>query len=411
MKKHIVILGAGFAGIYAYRSIMKEFGDSVDITIVNRNNYFCFTPLLHEVATGGLTHHAAVESIREIIHGHGTELIVDEIVAINTKLKKVKLKNSIISYDYLVIATGATTSYFGVAGAKENTLPLKDLRDAINIRNHLIDRMEKGAEEENIEKKNKLLHIVIVGGGPTGVEVAGEVADFFYGTCVAYYKDKVVCGDVNVTLISSSPTLIPMFTTELQAEALDVLKKKGIDVKLNTKVKEIKKGEVVMEDGSSIVSDTIIWNAGVVPNTPKFSTSGIVEPGHRLPVDKSLRVVGAENVFALGDVASFVGGDKKPLPMLAQVATRQGDMIAKIIWAIERGSRVPSFTYTSRGELVSLGRYEAVADVMGVQFSGGFAWFVWRTIYLFKFVSISKQIKIAVDWTLNLFFPRDITKA
>ncbi len=166
-----------------------------------------------------------------------------------------------------------------------------------------------------------------------------------------------------------------------------------------------------MEDGSSIVSDTIIWNAGVVPNTPKFSTSGIVEPGHRLPVDKSLRVVGAENVFALGDVASFVGGDKKPLPMLAQVATRQGDMIAKIIWAIERGSRVPSFTYTSRGELVSLGRYEAVADVMGVQFSGGFAWFVWRTIYLFKFVSISKQIKIAVDWTLNLFFPRDITKA
>ncbi len=411
-KKKIVILGGGFGGLYTYKGLYKYFEhDDIDITIVNRNNYFLFTPMLHEVATGGISHHQVVESIRQIIYKTNDKLHIAELESIDCINQKVKTTLGELKYDVLVVALGATTNFFNTPGAEEHALVLKDLRDAIKLRNLLIQKFED-ASEMNEEDRKKELTFAVVGGGPTGVEIVTEMAELINDTLMKYYHGIIKCEDVTLSLINQSSEVLNPFHESLRKEALEVLKDSGVKVMLNTSVKEVRKDSVVLGDDSVLPVSTVVWTAGVKPNTPVFSSPIHLDKGGRVIVNSYLQIENYPNVFVLGDVASFaLKPEDRPLPMLAQVAVSQGAHVGRNIKRLLEGGELAPFSFKLKGSLVSLGQWRAVADIYGFKFSGPLAWFVWRTIYLFKFLSKSKRIKIVVDWTVNIFYPRDITKA
>jgi NADH:ubiquinone reductase (H+-translocating) len=411
-KKKIVILGGGFGGLYTYLSLRKQFKkNEVDITIVNRTNYFLFTPLLHEIATGSVSHHQVVESLRQIIYKSNASLHVAEILSVDCDRKVVKTSIAELPYDILVVALGATTNFFDAPGAEENSFVLKDLRDAISLRTALIEAFEKASEIKDPVLKKKELSFVIVGGGSTGVELVSETADLFLTTFSKYYKKLIKPSEITLTLINRGPEILAPFHPRLRRSALRVLQNSGIKVMLNTGVKEVRTGGIVLDDGSFVEANLVVWTAGVKPNVPAFTHPVEKDQGGRVVITNTLQIPNSPNVFVLGDMASLPGKDGKPLPMLAQVAVRQGKQTGENIKRLLQGEKLVPFKYKSQGELVSLGQWHAVANIRGIKFRGAFAWFLWRTIYLFKFLSFSKKLKIAVDWTINIFYPRDITKA
>lgn len=240
-KKKILILGAGFGGIYAYRSLYKHFSkDEIDVTVVNRTNYFLFTPLLHEVATGSLSEDSVVESIQYFLARNGDVVHVADVLSLDTVNKEVTTSLEKLSYDILIIALGATTQFFGTPGAAENSLVLKDLSDAVKMRGHIIDAFQKASTIKDEIERRKALSFVVVGGGPTGVELCAEMAEFIHNTLMDYYKKTLSCGDISVTLVNRGPELISMFPENLREKALKILTKKKITVRLNTGVKDRK---------------------------------------------------------------------------------------------------------------------------------------------------------------------------
>lgn len=411
-KKKIVILGGGFAGLYTYKSLYEHFPkDDIEVTIVNKTNYFLFTPLLHEVATSGLEHHQVVESIRQLIYKTNAHLHVAEVTAVDCEKQVVKTTLAEIPYDILVVAMGATTNFFNSPGAEEHSFVLKDLQDAIKMRRMFIQAFESASELKDKDARRKELSFAVIGGGATGVELVAEASDLFMHTFKKYYRNTIDCGDVSLYLINQGSDVLSVFHPKLRTKALEVLQKSGVKVMLNTGVKEVTKDGLVLSDGTNLQVSHVIWTAGVKPNPPMFTHDVEKDKGGRVVVDANLQIPNCPNVFVLGDMASLQGKDGRALPMLAQIAEQQGIHTGYNIKRFVKGKTLKPFIYESRGSLASLGRWNAVAEIKGFRFSGMLAWFMWRTIYLFKFLSGSKRFKIALDWTVNIFYPHDITKA
>ncbi len=413
-KPHIVVLGAGFGGLYTVKELLWYFKDEeVDITIVNQTNYFLFTPMLHEVATGSVGHHQVVESLRELLYQTKIKLITTEVGTVDLAKKIVTTKQGSINFDYLVIALGSTTNFYGVPGADKYTITLKNLRDAITLRARIIESFEKAANTTDSVKRKELLTFGVIGGGPTGVELVAEMGELFWDNIISLYPGVFKPNEIRLYLFSQAPELLTQLHQSLRKESLRVLKNRGVDVHLASTIIEVKKDGVMLSGKTFIQMGTIIWAAGTTPNTPKFKQVIALDPGKRIMANELLQVNGWSNVYTLGDVASVI--DKKtsrPLPMLAQVAVRQADVVAYNLAEEIRGTKnFQAFKYRSMGSLVSLGQWNAVAEMMFIRFSGRLAWYLWRTIYLFKFISWEKRFKIALDWTLGIFSYRDITKA
>lgn len=414
-KPRIVVLGAGFGGLYTVKELLWYFRneEEVDITVVNQTNYFLFTPMLHEVATGSVGHHQVVESLRELLYQTKVKLVTTEVGTVDLAKKIVTTKQGPINFDYLVIALGSTTNFYGVPGADKYTITLKNLRDAITLRARIIESFEKAANTTDPVKRKELLTFGVIGGGPTGVELVAEMGELFWDNIIKMYPGVFKPNEVRLYLFSQAPELLTQMHQSLRTEALRVLKERGIDVHLASTITEVKKDGVMLSGKTFIQMGTIIWAAGTTPNTPKFKQAVELDPGQRIMANELLQVNGWSNVYTLGDVASVV--DKKtnrPLPMLAQVAVRQADIVAYNLAEEIRGTKnFQSFKYLSMGSLVSLGQWNEVAEMMFIRFSGRLAWYLWRTIYLFKFISWEKRFKIALDWTLGIFSYRDITKA
>jgi len=412
---HVVILGAGFGGLYTAKHIVESFKkNEVDVTVVNNTNYFLFTPMLHEVATGGVGHHQVVESLRELFYRTQIKLLVDDVKNVDLKKKVIVTKKTEINFDYLVVALGATTNFYNVPGAKENTLTLKNLKDAIDIRNKIIGNFEKAAMETDLSRRKELLTFAVVGGGPTGVELVAEMAELFWDNIINMYPGVFRASEIRLYLFSQAPELLTQFHRRLRDVSLKVLEDKGIDVHLGSTITEVKKNGVQVEGRSFIPMDTVVWAAGTIPNTPKFKQKVELDHSGRIVVSPHLSIDNLTNVFAIGDVASLA--DKKtgrPLPMLAQIAVKQAKVVADNISQQIRGEKgdLKHFTYTSAGSLVSLGRWHAVAEIFFFRFSGAIAWVLWRSVYLSKFISKEKRFKIATDWIAGAFSLRDITKA
>ena len=411
-KKKIVIVGAGFGGIYVARKLKKLIKSGlVEVTLINKTNYFLFTPLLHEVATGGLSPISATEPIREIIRNTGIQFKQAEVTTINLSEKVIETNSEKIKFDYLVLSSGAETNFHGIPGAKENSLPLKSLRDALSIRTKIIDSFEKAAAEPVGEKRTKLLTFVVVGAGATGVELVAEIAEFAVGTLYPYYADTFCKKrDIKIILISREAEILSHFPKKLRDWSLQILNKKGISVLRDTSVTEIDENGASLKNGQKILSSNIFWTAGVSPILPQIIGNIGLTENNRVKVDKNLLALNQDSVFVLGDVAYFENGQSGTVPMLAQAAVSQAKTVAENLQNILSGKPLQSFKYKSMGSLISLGEWQAVGDILGFKIKGKFAWWLWRTVYLFKFLSWKKRFRIASEWTINLFFSRDTTK-
>ncbi|HEY4503590.1 MAG TPA: NAD(P)/FAD-dependent oxidoreductase [Candidatus Paceibacterota bacterium] len=422
-KKHVVIVGGGFGGTYTakyLKPLIKK--NLIDVTIINRNNYFLFTSLLHEVATGGLSPTSVVEPIREIFRHSNVHFAQDEVESIDSVKKEVSTSTSIIPYDYLVFSSGSETNYYGVVGAKENTFGLKNLSDAQILRKQLIDSCENGALTNNEEEKKKLLSCIIIGAGATGVELSAEILEFMHHTLCSYYK---ICGlnkdHMKITLVSASPDVLPQFPPNLRELAKLELIEKGIRVMTNENVTEVQWRKVIFADKSFITAGTIVWVAGVkptiidIPNTER-EKSGRIKTDQFLRVTTNQEKTFAQNtssqdsssqksshIFSLGDVSGTA-------PMLAQVAVQQAKIVAKNISADIFNTPLTPFIFKQKGLLVSLGQWYAIGNIYGIIMKGPFMWLIWRTVYLFNFHSWRKRLKIGIEWTINFFYPRDITE-
>jgi len=409
-KPHIVIVGNGFGGVYTAKYLRKFVASNkADVTVIGNHNYFLFTPLLHEVATGGLTPTCIIEPLREIFRNDGIRVLQDDVRGVHLRDNYIESGVGRIMYDYLVLSTGASVNYRVVKGAMEYSFGLKDITQALALRNHIINVFERA---ETYERDLTELSFIVVGGGPTGVEIAGELEEFVCQTLASYYSwDENERTKIKIIIVASGNGILAQGSTRLRRKAERIMLKKGIEIIADDSVREVKEDGVLLESGRFISSFATVWAAGVEPSPPNFlhDSPACVQNG-RLCVDAELKIEGFENAFALGDVASQAGGSGGlQMPMLAQSAVQEARVVADNIIATIEDKPLREFRYRSKGFLVSLGRWQAVGDIFGMTFSGPLMWWLWRTIYLFKFLSWRKRFKIMAEWTVNLFYPRDIS--
>lgn len=405
---HVVIIGAGFGGTYTARHLIPHIKKGeLRVTLINRTNYFLFTPLLHEVATGSLTPTSVTESLGEIFANSGVKLIIGD-ATVNLEERSVKVNGTELSFDYLVITSGSETNYFNTPGAEQYALPLKTVGDAMHIRERVIRAFEEAHACKTDAERSKILSFVIVGAGPTGVELTAELAEFAGAIEKRYHHAK---NDLSLHLVSSDSVILKMLPERLQKIALNYLKKRDVNILCNKTVTSVTETSVVFKDGGFIDAGMIIWAAGVTPVVPKAHTAVIPSERGRISIDEHLRVIGFENIFAIGDAANAHDGSTQngPVPMLAQAATMEAHAVARNIVASINKQPLTAFHYRSKGVLVSLGEWAAIGTMGSLQITGPIAWFIWRTVYLFKFHSTRKRVRIAFEWTVNLFTPRDTT--
>ncbi len=407
MKQELVIVGAGFGGMYFYRSLSKKTRDSFNITLVDQRDYFLFTPLLHEVATGTLDPESIIEPLKNIIHTNDT-FVQTRVQSIDLEQKTIEIEDKkILNYDVLVLGVGSKTNFYNVPGAQENSFELKTLDDAIRLREHFEQEFEKQSLIPFADQSP--LNTVVIGGGPTGVEIAGELTELFGDTFKKIYQEKVDFSKVNLHLVNASNVLLKPYSLGAQKYAKEILEKKGVRIISETNIVEINEKELLTQDGTNIPASTVIWAAGVASENLAGSES-FLHADKRIEVSPTLQLQEFPEVFVIGDMARVLDSSGNPYPMLAQVAKRQGIHGAKNLGLLMNDQEPLEFTYQERGRLASLGQWTAIAEFPKFQLYGHIAWFVWRTIYLFNFPSYQKRLSIMVDWTKKLFSPRSISQ-
>lgn len=408
-KKYIdiVVVGGGFGGVYALKELHKytHKHTHIRLTIVNTTNYFLFTPLLHEVATGGMRADNIVEPLRNVFTCCPLTIHVAKAEHISFEKKEITTNSGSISYDYLILAAGAHTSFFNTPGAEANAYTMKSIDDALRFRGRCVANIEKAMHEKDKEKRLALLHVVIIGGGPTGVEMAAETAELFFDTMPRYYPADIL-RDMRITLVQRMDTLLPGFDPRVQKVSLDVLEKKGVTVLRNTAVEKIENTDVYLNTGNILHTHLPLWVAGIEANTISSDTQTEKNPKQCLFIEKNMRLKNLDDVFVIGDMSYCEG---QPFPALAQVATQQGHAVAKNVIATIHGRPLENMHIKIKGSLVSLGQWRAAGMIGPVFIHGRIAWWIWRTVYLFKVLSPKKRFQIAVDWTVHLFSKRDIS--
>jgi NADH:ubiquinone reductase (H+-translocating) len=412
MESNVVIIGGGFAGLYTALELEKLLKRErhITVTLLNSENFFLFTPMLPEAGASSIGTRHIVSPLRKLLRR--TRFAEVAVESINLDSRIVSARHSLtgarleFGYDHLVLALGGVTNHFGVTGAAEHSIPFKTLGDAIYVRNHTIDKLEEAAVEP--ERAEELLTFVTVGGGLTGVEVSGAINDFVRDA--ARYYPEIDPKQIRVMLIEAGPRLMPEMNEELAAFAEKIMRARGIDVRTQTSVIKVEQDGFELSTGERIRTGTLIWGAGVAPN-PLIARLDVAKERGRIRVNEYLEVEGRANVWALGDCAHIPDPRTgKPHPPTAQHAVREGKTAARNIAAsFQIGKRRP-FDYKNMGQLAIVGERTGVADVMGYLFSGLFAWFLWRTYYLMRIPQLEKKIRVMLDWTLDLFFTRDIVQ-
>ncbi len=406
----IVVAGAGFGGIKVFNhlvSILNNYPE-LEITLINDVNYFLFTPLLHEVATGSLQPEDITVPLPPMASHPRSRMLTGEVLKIIPSEKKLVTTRGQITYDYLVLGLGSETNFFNTPGAQEFAFSLKDLDDAARIKNRIIKQFEKAQCLKEAEAKRQALTFVVVGGGPTGVELAGELADFCRTTFRKIYGPDL-CRVSRIVVVQHDPSILAQFSAGLRGSSLTALGQKRVEVLVNTGVTSVTSTGVTLSTNETLPTETVLWTAGVKPRTLE-STDELSQEKGRLKVNSYLQLSGYSNVLVLGDLAySFDPKTNSPLPMLAQVADRQSKIVAKNILNLINNQPLQVFNYKSQGSIVSLGSWFAVSEVMGFHLAGRVAWILWRGVYWAKMPTISKKLQIALGWLINVFKPRDIS--
>lgn len=410
LRKKIVILGAGFAGLFALKSIYRHVKNwrDFDILIIDRNNYFVFTPLLHEVATGGVDPSDIVFPIRDLAKEQ-TEHLEAEVLSVDLLKKSIVTNKGDVSYDYLIFALGAGTNFFGVPGAAEHSFTLKNIRDAMRLKNHLIHIFDEATSEKDLERQKDILRIVIIGGGATGVELGAEVHEFLDEVSKEYAK--IPKGAVEFYLVEAGDKLLPNFHPRFSQKALKSLENKGFKVMFKDPCAKVLEQGIACVSNNEIKSRTVIWTSGVLPSQITV-TPELPRQKDRVVVEPSLSIKDFPEVFILGDMAAV--SDKKfgLLPTSAQVAAEEGNFVGKNIARLILGQPLKPFIYFHKGDLVSIGKWKALAQIGSgfIKFDGPIAWLIWRFNYLTKMPGFFKKIRLFFDWILYFINKRDISE-
>ena len=412
-RTRMLILGGGFAGVYTALALERRFRSepSVEITLVSRDNFFLFTPMLHEVASCDLDVTHIVSPIRTLLRR--TTVIVADVEAIDVGRRTVRVAHGFephvhdLPYDHLIVALGSVTNFYGLPGLESHALTMKTLGDAIHLRNRLIATMEE-ADTECGGGDEGLLTFVVAGGGFAGVETLAAVNDFVREA--ARYYPRIDPNRIRVVLIHSGDVILPELGEHLGSYAQGKLAGRGIEIITRARVTGVTSEGVALHDGRHIKARTVIWTAGTSPH-PLLRLLPCAQDRGRIVVEPTLQVAGWPGVWALGDCAHAIDARTgKPFPPTAQHAIRQARTLAANIAATLGGGALRPFAFSTIGQLAAIGRRTGVARIFGVNFSGFFAWWLWRTIYLAKLPRFEKKIRVALDWTLDLVFPRDFVQ-
>lgn len=412
--KRILILGSGFGGLYAAMHLEKKLARNpeVEITLVNRENFFLFTPMLHEVAAGDLDLTHIVNPVRKLLRR--VRFFDGEITSIDLAARRVMAAHGDndhaheLEYDYLVLALGSVTNFYGLPGLAQRALTMKSLSDAIRLRNHLIKNLEEADFECCPESRERLMTFVVAGGGFAGVETIAAINDFVR-EAIEFYP-HLNENHVRVVLAEAAGAILPELGPELGAYALRKLSERGVDFRMHTAVRRVSELGVELSDGTLLETNTVIWTAGVSPN-PLLDLMDCEKERGRLLTNEFLEVNGWANVWALGDCAAVPDlATGKACPPTAQHALRQGKVVATNIIATIFGGHRRAFKFKTIGALASIGKRTGVARIMGVNFSGFIAWWLWRSIYLSKLPRFEKKVRVALDWTLDILFSKDLVQ-
>ena len=386
-----MILGGGFGGLTAARSLTKI----ADVTVVDRHNFQTFLPLLYQVSTAGLAADHVAYPIRGALRKTGAKFRMASPISIDHKNKQVKLDSSeLLDFDHLIIALGSTTADFGIPGVNEYALGMKSVHEALTIRAEVMRRFEDLCRFEDSTR----FTISVIGGGPTGVEMAGALAELVRGPLKSDQANAAA--HIDVQLIEAGDRLLPPFSPSLSARTKKDLEKLGVNVMLNSAVKALAHREVVLKDGTTLPSEITVWAAGV-QGSPAMQQLNLPVVGNRLAVDTSLQVKNYPNIWALGDIAGALGKDGRPLPMVAPVAIQQGKFIAKQIERITKQKPLKAFSYLDKGSMATIGRNKAVVEVKGLKLTGTIAWLTWLWLHLFYLLGGRNKIGTMADWTWN----------
>ena len=390
-RPRVVILGAGFGGLHAARA----FKGKADVTVVDRHNFQTFLPLLYQVSTAGLAADHVVHPVRGALRKSGVKFRLGSPISVDHKNKTVKLDSSeVLEFDHLIVALGSATADFGVPGVEEHGLGMKSVNEALKIRAEVMRRFEDLCRFEDDTR----LSIAVVGGGPTGVEMAGALAELKRGPL--HNDEANAAAHIDIYLIEAGPRILPMFDQKLTDRATRDLQKLGVNVRTNTAVREIKSRKIILKEGEPIPAEITVWAAGV-KGEPTAAVLNLPIVGTRIEVEPSLRVAHYPHVWAVGDVSGAKGADGRFLPMVAPVAMQGGKWVAAQILRVAEGLEPLPFKYRDKGSMATIGRHKAVVQVRSFKMKGAPAWFAWLFLHLFYLLGGRNKIGTIADWAWN----------
>lgn len=421
----VVVVGGGFAGLYAALGLDRRLGyhQQLELTVIDRRNYFLFPPLLPSVAVGAIETRQVTYPFRRLFEASNIHFKKETVVGIDCARRVVRARVDVdeqgssgelraryddTPYDYLVLAPGSTTNSFRTEGV-EHAFLLREVADAVALRNHVIDCFETAARERDPALVREMLRFVIVGAGPTGVECASEIRDLVDHVLLKHYPE-VDASAVEVLVIDPGKRILNGWSDSVANNASAQLTRLGVRIVQGGRVAKIGADWVLLADGTRLATRTCVWCAGVAPVELLAHCGLPLHASGRVEVEADCRVKGQSNVFVLGDAAFYAGPDGRPLPPLGQVAFQQGSHTAKNLVQLLRGEPTQPFRYFNFGQLVSVGHHFAAVQLLGVRLGGFIGWFVWRTLYLAKLVGFANKLRVVLDWTLDLFIERSISQ-
>jgi NADH:quinone reductase (non-electrogenic) len=406
-QHHVVIIGGGFGGLYAAKALGKT---DARITLVDKRNFHLFQPLLYQIAVGGLSPGDIASPLRAVLRKYkNIEIIKAEVIDLAPEHRRITFRDGELNYDSLIVATGSTYNYFGHDEWAEIAPGIKTIESTLDIRHRIFLAFEAAEREDDIARQQSWMRFVIIGAGPTGVELAGAIGELAQSTLRSDFR-HIDTSESEIILLEGANRILPAYPEELSIKAQESLERLGITVSKNAMVTDIKKSFVTFsKDGKeeTIQARTILWAAGVkassLGDVIAERTGAKLDGAGRVMVEPDLSVPGFHNIFAIGDLANFSHQDGNPLPGVAPVAMQEGLYVAKLLGSRLRGENIQPFRYKNKGSLAVIGRNAAVADFGRFRFSGFFAWLIWVFIHIGYLIEFDNKVLVLVQWAWNYF--------
>ena len=401
-QKRVVIVGAGFGGLTLSRQLAKS---DFQVVLVDKNNYHQFQPLFYQVAMAGLEPSSIAFPLRKVFQNSKNVFVrVTKVLSVQPEQNQLVTEVGSLRYDYLVLAIGADTNWYGNEQIRANAIPMKAVNEALFLRNSLFEDYERATIADNYDQRQPYLDIVVVGGGPTGVELAGSLAEMKKHIIAKDYNDDLKSEEIDIHLIHGDPRLLNTMSPQASAKAETYLRELGVQLWLDKVVTGYDGQTVTVDDGSTIRTDKVIWAAGITGNKLEGIPATVVARGNRLKVNGFNRLEDSENIFAIGDIALQIEGKwTNGHPQVAQVALQQGKLLGKNLRRLENGEAPRDFHYRDLGSMATIGRNKAVVDLPFWRFQGAFAWLVWLFVHLFAILGAKNKVFVFLNWVWNYF--------